>query len=104
MVATKAASTKPTDVEVEDVVEVVKPTPKEEVITPRDTVDALRMIRKQKLIEPDDDEETRTHIRNVVVTWISQKRAGTTNQDFDTWYSTPDLNDPDPVEGSEDPT
>lgn len=109
---TKAASakavenTEPVEDAVVDEVQETKPEPKEETITPRDTVDALRLIRKMKLIEPDDDNETRMHIRNVVVTWISQKRAGTTNQDFDTWYTTPDLNDAadDAAEGSEDPT
>lgn len=83
----------------------VKPDPEEEYITPKDTVDALRMIRKLGLLEADDDADVRKHVTNIVVTWISQKRAGTTNQDFETWYTTADPFSPgDDEEDVSDPT
>lgn len=60
----------------------------EEIYTPRDTIDALRLIRKEGLLEPDDDDETRKHVRNLVVEYLSEKRAGTTTLDLNTWLDT----------------
>lgn len=70
-----------------------KPSIDDAPITPKDTVDALRMMRKLNLVEPDDDAATRKHITNMVVTYIAQKRVGVTDQDFETWYTTPGLDD-----------
>lgn len=86
-----------------DPVKRVEDIPSENVqyVTPQDTVEALRLIAKMKLVQPGDDADTRTHIRNLVVEWITQKRAGITSQDWETWYTTPDNTED---EGSEDPT
>lgn len=96
------------DVEAEpDREEPEKPGKNPEYATPQDTVTALRMIRKLKLIEPDDDAETRMHVKNLVVAWITSKRAGNTDQEWEEWFTTPDeVPEPaaEPEEGSEDPT
>ena len=78
------------------------PSEKVQYVTPQDTVEAIRLVAKMGLVQPGDTEEVRSYIRNLVVEWITQKRAGITNQDWETWYTTADNTTDD--EGSEDPT
>lgn len=96
----KAAPTKVEDAPAKNVEDI--PSEKVQYVTPQDTVEAIRLVAKKGLVQPGDTEEVRSYVRNLVVEWITQKRAGITNQDWETWYTTPDQTSDD--EGETDPT
>jgi hypothetical protein len=62
-------------------------------LTPRDSVDALRLMRKHQdvLIEPGDGDDVKEQIQGVLATYLSQKRAGATEMEFLDWYDNADM-------------
>lgn len=74
-------------------------------LTPRDSVDALRLMRKHQkdLLEPGDGDDVKEQIQGVLATYLSQKRGGGTDLEFLDWYDNFDMTSlveeqPDPTE------
>lgn len=73
-------------------------------LTPRDSVDALRLMRKHQdvLLEPGDSPDVKEQIQGVIATYLSQKRGGGTDLEFLDWYDNFDMTalveEPDPTE------
>lgn len=75
--------------------------------TPKDTVDALRLLARHRLIEHGDSEDIKTSLQGVAAIYLGLKRAGETDLEFPEWYETADLaemNDDEEDEESSDPT
>lgn len=72
-------------------------------VTPRDTIEALRLMRREGLVQPDDDDATKEALQGVVALYLSGKRAGDIDTGFADWYENADLTDlledagPDPT-------
>lgn len=76
-------------------------------LTPRDSVDALRLMRKHQgvLLEPGDGADVKEQIQGVIATYLAQKRAEATDLEFLDWYNDADMAamvaedaEPDPTE------
>lgn len=77
-------------------------------ITPKDSTDALRLMRKHAdaLLTEDDTAEEKEHIQGVIAAFLAGKRAGKVEADveFLDWYETGDIaalmeeEAPDPTE------
>lgn len=76
--------------------------------TPRDSVDALRLMRKHEdvLIHADDDAEVKESIAGTVALFIARKREGRIGADVDflDWYENGDASDLADEEAGPDPT
>jgi hypothetical protein len=73
-------------------------------ITPRDTIDAMRLMRREKLAEPGDTNEEKQALQGIIAIYLSSRRAGLTDLEFAEWYNTADLSEIDDEEGGADPT
>lgn len=73
-------------------------------LTPRDSVDALRLMRKHQgaLLEPGDGDDIKEQIQGVVATYLAQRRAEATDLEFLDWYENYDMTAM--VQDSADPT
>lgn len=61
-------------------------------VTPRDTVEALRLMRREKwLTDPADDADTKEAIQGVVALYLAGTRSGEIDQEFRDWYETADM-------------
>lgn len=60
-------------------------------MTPRDTVDALRLLAKHKMIEKGDDEDIRATFQSHASRYIVQKRDGRTDLEFPEWFENADI-------------
>lgn len=74
-------------------------------LTPRDSVDALRLMRKhqKELLEPGDGPDVKEQIQGVIATYLGHKRSGGTELEFLDWYENYDMT-AEPEESAEDPT
>lgn len=60
-------------------------------LTPKNTVDAIRLLAKHDLYEPDDPEEVRDQLQSMAVVYLAQKRDGETDLEFVDWYENADI-------------
>ena len=62
-------------------------------LTPRDSVDALRLMRKHQdvLLEPGDGNDVKEQIQGVLATYLATKRSGATDMEFLDWYENFDM-------------
>lgn len=75
-------------------------------MTPKMTIDSLRLLKKnQWIFEDDDDEETKEQAQGVASLYLAAKASEKTDLEFKEWYETSDikdLDDDEDVEGKED--
>lgn len=62
-------------------------------LTPRDSVDALRVMRKNQdaLLEPGDGNDVKEQIQGTIATYLAVKRSGGTDMEFLDWYENFDM-------------
>jgi hypothetical protein len=69
-------------------------------MTPKMTIDSLRLLKKnQWIFEEDDDEDTKEQAQGVASLYLAAKAAGKTDLEFQEWYETSDVNDLDEDDG-----
>ncbi len=79
-------------------------------MTPRDTVDALRLLAKFGMVQKGDDEDIKATMQSHATRYIVAKRDGKTSMKFDVWFETADIQalmeeeDKEEAEEDQDPT
>lgn len=72
--------------------------------TPKDTVDALRLLARHRLIEHGDSEDIKASLQGVAAIYLGLKRAGETDLEFPEWYETADLSELMDEDGEDEQT
>jgi hypothetical protein len=60
-------------------------------LTPKNTVDALRLLYAHELYQDDDPEPVRDQLASMATLYVALKRDGETDQEFLEWYETADM-------------
>jgi hypothetical protein len=60
-------------------------------MTPRDTVDALRLLARFGMVEKGDDDDIKATMQSHATRYIVAKRDGKTDLEFDVWFETADI-------------
>lgn len=60
-------------------------------MTPRDTVDALRLLAKHGMVQKGDDDDIKATMQTHAARYIVQKRDNKTDLEFEVWFETADI-------------
>lgn len=61
-------------------------------LTPKNTVDALRMLHREGAIQEDDPDDVKEQLQSMAVIYVAKHDAGEIAEPWGEWYANADIN------------